>query len=175
MKLNPKPIHRRHALAALAGAGAIAVVSRSTPHADAATASCLTPSPALEEGPFFVEEKLWRSDIRPDPATGVVQQGAVLTLSINIQNQLSGVCEPLAGAYVDVWHANWDGVYSDEAMENTSGQKYLRGYQNTDDSGNVEFTTIYPGWYSGRTPYAFPRADVFGFNRPWRFRNPELL
>jgi hypothetical protein len=31
------------------------------------------------------------------------------------------------------------------------GKKFLRGYQITDSSGAVQFTTIYPGWYSGRT------------------------
>jgi hypothetical protein len=33
----------------------------------------------------------------------------------------------------------------------TSDQKWLRGYQITDESGVAEFITIYPGWYSGRT------------------------
>ena len=32
----------------------------------------------------------------------------------------------------------------------TTGQKFLRGYQVTDSNGSVEFTTIYPGWYPGR-------------------------
>jgi protocatechuate 3,4-dioxygenase beta subunit len=27
----------------------------------------------------------------------------------------------------------------------------LRGYQVTDDGGTARFTTIYPGWYPGRT------------------------
>jgi len=30
------------------------------------------------------------------------------------------------------------------------GRKFLRGYQVTDANGNVEFITIYPGWYQGR-------------------------
>jgi protocatechuate 3,4-dioxygenase beta subunit len=33
---------------------------------------------------------------------------------------------------------------------NTVGQKFLRGYQLTDASGLALFTTVYPGWYSGR-------------------------
>jgi protocatechuate 3,4-dioxygenase beta subunit len=32
-----------------------------------------------------------------------------------------------------------------------AGQKFLRGYQVTDGSGAASFTTIYPGWYPGRT------------------------
>ena len=58
---------------------------------------------------------------------------------------------PLAGARVDIWHCDAGGTYSDEAQNNSSGKKFLRGYQTTDDSGAVNFTTIYPGWYSGRT------------------------
>jgi protocatechuate 3,4-dioxygenase beta subunit len=33
----------------------------------------------------------------------------------------------------------------------TSEQQFLRGYQVTDANGVAQFTTIYPGWYSGRT------------------------
>jgi protocatechuate 3,4-dioxygenase beta subunit len=54
---------------------------------------------------------------------------------------------------VDVWHCDALGVYSDvsDAGFNTVGKKYLRGYQVTDANGVARFTTIYPGWYSGRT------------------------
>jgi protocatechuate 3,4-dioxygenase beta subunit len=31
------------------------------------------------------------------------------------------------------------------------GKKFLRGYQLADESGTARFTTIYPGWYRGRT------------------------
>ncbi len=160
MKLNPKLMHRRQALTALAGAGIAAALRGNPSVANAATVSCLSPSPALEEGPYFIEEKLLRSDIRSDPATGVVQQGTLVTLSITIQNQ-NGVCGPLAGAYIDIWHASATGLYSDEAQENTIGQKYLRGYQITDDNGNVQFTTIYPGWYSGRTVHIHVRVRTY--------------
>jgi protocatechuate 3,4-dioxygenase beta subunit len=30
------------------------------------------------------------------------------------------------------------------------GQKFLRGYQETDANGQATFISIYPGWYSGR-------------------------
>jgi len=51
---------------------------------------------------------------------------------------------------VDIWHCDAAGNYSDESANGTAGQKYLRGYQVTDATGKVQFTTIYPGWYSGR-------------------------
>jgi protocatechuate 3,4-dioxygenase beta subunit len=65
----------------------------------------------------------------------------------------SGGCLPLAGAMVDVWHCDALGVYSNVADPgfDTSGQKFLRGFQLTDADGLARFQTIYPGWYQGRT------------------------
>src|SRR5687767_12733639 len=80
-------------LAACAPGGALASPSpaRSTqPTSSAATAatspatavlpSCIV-RPALTDGPFFVDEKLDRSDIRSDPGTGAVRPGAPLALT----------------------------------------------------------------------------------------------
>ena len=62
---------------------------------------------------------------------------------------------PLANALVDVWQCDAEGQYSgvnDNMIGfNTVGQKFLRGYQVTDANGVARFTTIYPGWYQGRT------------------------
>ena len=44
---------------------------------------------------------------------------------------------------------------------NTSGQKFLRGYQITDENGQVKFTTIYPGWYAGRTIHIHLRVRTY--------------
>jgi protocatechuate 3,4-dioxygenase beta subunit len=54
---------------------------------------------------------------------------------------------------VDIWHCDAQGIYSDvrDSNFNTVGKKFLRGYQTTDTNGGVRFTTIYPGWYPGRT------------------------
>ncbi|MGH2490067.1 MAG: intradiol ring-cleavage dioxygenase [Candidatus Limnocylindria bacterium] len=115
----------------------------------AATAlpSCIV-RPALTEGPYFVDEKLDRSDIRSDPATGVVRPGAVLTLNFLVSRVTGSVCTALSGAVVDVWHCDALGVYSD--VDGARGQKFLRGYQTTDASGTAKFTTVYPGRYQGR-------------------------
>jgi hypothetical protein len=53
---------------------------------------------------------------------------------------------------VDIWHCDAQGVYSDATDPgfNTVGQKFLRGYQETDANGQAQFLTIYPGWYNGR-------------------------
>ncbi len=123
-----------------------------TQAAVAAAPSCIV-RPAMTEGPYFVDEKLNRSDIRSDPADGAVKAGTPLAITVNV-SQISGTaCAALSGATVDVWHCDAAGVYSDatDPSFNTKGKKFLRGYQTTDDRGQVKFTTIYPGWYHGRT------------------------
>jgi len=109
--------------------------------------------PELTEGPVFVEEELNRSDIRTDPSSGAVSEGVQLNLAFQVMQVAAAGCAPLAGAQVDVWHCDADGIYSDttELGMHTVGQKFLRGYQITDENGLVNFTTIYPGWYEGRT------------------------
>ena len=116
-----------------------------------ATPSCIV-RPALTEGPYFVDEKLNRSDIRPEPTTGAVKPGLALVLAFNVARVSAGSCVALQNAQVDIWHCDALGVYSDasDPSFNTKGQKFLRGYQVTDASGKAVFTTIYPGWYQGR-------------------------
>ena len=113
--------------------------------------SCIV-RPALTEGPYFVDEKINRSDIRSDPSDGSIKDGAPLGLTVHVSKIDGGGCTPLQGAQVDVWHCDALGVYSDatDPSFNTKGKKFLRGYQVTDANGTVQFTTIYPGWYQGR-------------------------
>lgn len=110
-------------------------------------------SPEQTEGPYFVDEKLNRSDIRSDPSDGSVKDGVPLQLTLRVSQVSSTSCTPLKGAIVDIWHCDALGVYSDvsDRSFSTVGKKFLRGYQVTDADGTVEFTTIYPGWYPGRT------------------------
>jgi protocatechuate 3,4-dioxygenase beta subunit len=108
--------------------------------------------PAQTEGPYFVDEKLNRSDIRSDPSDGTVKPGTPLELTFVVSQLGKGTCTPVAGAIVDVWHCDADGVYSDvqDPSFNTRGKKFLRGYQVTDAAGRAKFATVYPGWYQGR-------------------------
>ena len=109
--------------------------------------------PELTEGPYFVDTQLNRADIRSDPASGAVSEGALLSLAFVVSQVGNNTCTPLAGAVVDVWHCDALGIYSgvSDPGFDTSAQQFLRGYQVTDGSGRAQFTTIYPGWYSGRT------------------------
>ncbi len=130
-----------------------------TPDAAAPTVATKIPGcivrPEMTVGPYFVDKQLDRADIRPEPATGTPRPGAPLALTFNVSDVRNGGCSPLAGAMVDVWHCDAGGIYSgvadDQVGFNTVGQKFLRGYQVTDSTGVARFTTIYPGWYPGRT------------------------
>ena len=158
-------LSRREVLALLGVAGAGIVASRvkaqagvdrlvaSAPAAPWMPACIVTP--AQTEGPYFVDEKLNRVDIRPDPGTGKVSAGAPLDLEIRVYRVANGACTPYANAMVDIWQCDAMGVYSDvrdtNGFFNTAGQKFLRGYQVTDATGVARFTTVYPGWYQGRS------------------------
>lgn len=131
-----------------------AQLSASTPALSTVTATpaCVV-NPEQTEGPYFVDEKLNRSDIRSDPSDSSVRDGIPLELTIRVSQVSTGGCTPLAGAIVDIWHCDALGIYSDvqDRSFDTQGKKFLRGYQVTDANGTVQFTTIYPGWYPGRT------------------------
>ncbi|HEU0204039.1 MAG TPA: intradiol ring-cleavage dioxygenase [Burkholderiaceae bacterium] len=111
--------------------------------------------PRQTEGPYFIDEQLERADIRSDPTTGSVAAGVPLRIAFQVSRLEANACVPLAGAIVDVWQCNAEGVYAgvrDFAGHfDASGRKFLRGYQKTNSGGVAEFLTIYPGWYPGRT------------------------
>jgi protocatechuate 3,4-dioxygenase beta subunit len=166
-----EPITRRRTLGLAGAAGAAyllasGAVARAllgrTAEAQAAASCVLTP--AKTEGPYFVDERLNRSDIRIDPLDGSVQDGVELSLRFVVVRS-DGDCAPVSGAQVDVWHANAAGLYSDESANGTEGRKYLRGYQLTDEDGVAEFVTIFPGWYRGRAIHVHfkIRKDEFEF------------
>jgi protocatechuate 3,4-dioxygenase beta subunit len=107
------------------------------------------------EGPYFVDEMLERSDITSDPETGEIKSGIPLRVLIHVLSERDGACAPVVGATVDLWQCDALGVYGDvldtSSASDTRGQRWLRGHQLTTATGSVEFRTIYPGWYSGRT------------------------
>src|SRR5207253_4184877 len=89
-----------------------------------------------------------------------VRPGVPLRLALTVVRADAG-CAPAAGVRVDVWHCDAGGLYSDEAVNGTVGKKFLRGHQVTDANGAVQFQTIYPGWYSGRTIHVHLRIRTF--------------
>jgi protocatechuate 3,4-dioxygenase beta subunit len=129
-----------------------------------ATPSCVV-RPQLTEGPYFVDERLNRTDIRTDPSDGSTKAGAQLRLVVNVSQISGAACIALPGAQVDVWHCDAGGLYSDEAQNDTVGKKFLRGYQVTDANGRAEFLTIVPGWYQGRTVHIHFKIRMFSGTR----------
>jgi len=93
-----------------------------------------------------------RSDIRSsfNGATGTAA-GVPLTIKLQLVN-VNGSCATLEGFAVYLWHCDRDGNYSLYSSGVTT-QNYLRGVQVSDSTGNLSFTSIYPGCYSGRVPH----------------------
>jgi protocatechuate 3,4-dioxygenase beta subunit len=123
---------------------------------DPATLNC-TLTPETTEGPYWVDERLRRSDVTEGEA------GVALTLALGVY-EADADCSPYPGAVVDIWQANAVGLYSAEPLQpraDTGGQTFLRGCQISGDDGKVEFRTIYPGWYEGRTPHIHVRLRTF--------------
>lgn len=151
-------LRRRQVLALLGANGAALLAGRAPAQSGSARATdgnlpACRVTPAQTEGPYFVDERLNRSDLRVDPADGSVRAGVPLLLELRVSSMSRAGCTPLAGAVVDLWHCDAVGIYSDatDPSFNTIGKQFLRGYQVTDQQGGVQFTTIYPGWYRGRT------------------------
>ncbi|WP_405793603.1 intradiol ring-cleavage dioxygenase [Streptomyces sp. NBC_01506] len=186
MHLDDEPVgrvlSRRQAITLLGTAGAALTVAGSgaataamptsswSPSGDGrATVDCIA-KPEQTEGPYFVDEKLDRSDIRSDPSDGTVAEGAVLALNLGVLKIGSRGCTPLKNAIVDIWQCDALGVYSDVADAGTVGKKFLRGYQTTDRAGKVRFVTILPGWYAGRTVHFHVKVRTTGTDgNPYEF------
>ncbi len=138
-------------------------------------------SPQEIQGPYFVDGMPNRSDIRSDSLDGLVQ-GIPLRLVFNVygaddnENDGDGVCLPLVGAQVDIWHANPQGLYSGVEQDGTGGENFLRGYQDTDDNGTVRFITIYPGWYEGRAIHIHAKVRASeGLDEPFEWTSQFYL
>ncbi len=93
-----------------------------------------------------------RSDIRTSvgSASGTAA-GVPLTVTLTLVNT-NGSCASLAGYAIYLWHCTRDGGYSLYSSGYT-GENFLRGVQVTDSNGQVTFTTVFPGCYSGRWPH----------------------
>lgn len=108
-------------------------------------------SPQETAGPFPIKTP---ADLVRENIIGN-KQGVPLLIRFVIQNVNQG-CLPLEGVFVDVWHCDAKGNYSEYSGQldgNFTNESFLRGRQTTDNSGHASFVSIYPGWYPGRTPH----------------------
>jgi protocatechuate 3,4-dioxygenase beta subunit len=134
--------------------GTATVEPQATPSEDTAglfgdESSC-TLTPEETEGPYYFDADAIRSDIRED------RDGTPLRLAVRVRGADS--CEPLRNAVVDIWHCDAGGVYS--GFDAGQGERFLRGAQVTNRDGIVEFETVYPGWYPGRTVHIHAKVHL---------------
>lgn len=129
-------------------------VFRSAPNC--VTTGCKTLGPCHMEDP---EERYDISEGFP---------GLPLRIALRVVD--AAACEPIPDATVDIWHTNARGIYTgwDTAAMCTlndpeaTDSEAFRGYGITDSDGRVEFLTVYPGWYRGRTVHIHLRVLVGG-------------
>jgi protocatechuate 3,4-dioxygenase beta subunit len=125
--------------------------------------SCIL-SPEQTQGPYYIPAEKVRSNIVER------RVGTPLTLRITVADAVH--CAPIKAAAVDIWHCNAGGIYSGFESASTGGpggaggptdkDTFLRGIQFTDARGVVQFQTIYPGWYRGRTTHIHVMVHVGG-------------
>jgi len=132
-------------------------------------------APEVTEGPYYhIEAHPLRQNIAG------LQDGLLLLLDVGVIDVET--CKPLPNVLVDIWHANSTGYYSghpaphpDNAGKKpategprrgllppyprTDQENWLRGAWPTDRNGVAQFTTIYPGYYTGRATHI--HAKVF--------------
>ena len=114
-------------------------------------------TPQETEGPYYFDPGLVRQDITES------YPGAPLYMTLTV---VDINCIPIPNVLVDVWHCDADGEYSGYPGQvgglDTTGMTFLRGTQMTDWAGQVQFTTIYPGWYPGRCNHVHFKVRITG-------------
>lgn len=111
------------------------------------------PFPSFSEGSFYVESPE-RSELTKDLP---VEGGVPLLLRLTVLD--ADGCAPLGDLPVEVWSAGPDGRYSgvstqpDGVGEAAVDERWLRGRQQTNADGTVDFVTVVPGWIPGHAPH----------------------
>ncbi|MCK0145756.1 intradiol ring-cleavage dioxygenase [Arenibacter sp. F26102] len=125
----------------------------SDPKGDEAMIEDCELSPSETAGPFPIKTPadLMRANIVSD------RTGVAMLITLKVLDQ-SNDCKPLSGAFVDIWHCDAEGFYSEYggiALQPTdfTNAHFLRGRQTTDANGHASFISIFPGWYKGRAPH----------------------
>lgn len=141
---------------------AATATSAASPTLTRAIAECGVEIPTETAGPFpgdgsngpnvLAASGVVRQDITSSFGTGSAKAAGVpLTFTLTLLDNANG-CVPLAGAAVYAWHCDREGRYSlyDSGL---TKENYLRGVQEADANGQVTFTSVFPGAYSGRWPH----------------------
>src|SRR6185503_23437 len=75
------------------GGGARAATETPVDSSSASGTACVV-RPQQTEGPYFVDEKLNRSDLTIDTATGQARPGVPLSLAFRVYRTSAGICGP---------------------------------------------------------------------------------
>ena len=144
-------MRRREAMVAFGGLGLGAIWQLTRGGVPAQAADCIL-APEQTEGPYWLSNAPKRRDVRAG------RPGTPLLLQLKVLN--ASTCKPIKGATVEIWHADAGGHYS--GVEGSTGTRFLRGQVKSGADGIARFTTIFPGWYSGRTPHIHVKVHVGG-------------
>lgn len=153
----PRLIGRRRMMVVMGGLGLATVAS------PAAALDCLA-LPWETQGPYpadgsnsregqvvnvLTQQGVIRQDLRSSFAgLDGTAEGPAVDLELTLVN--ADGCTPLEGHAVYLWHCDAAGHYS---LYDLPQQNYLRGVGIADASGDVRFTTVFPGCYAGRWPH----------------------
>lgn len=131
--------------------------SASTEASTAATSSVCVLNAEVTEGPYSLEGALVREDIREDKEGFEVQYTFTV---VDVAND----CAPLADALVEIWHCDHLGEYSGFVGGNGHTEEdngtFLRGGQLTDENGECNITSIWPGHYVSRAVHVHMRVHT---------------
>lgn len=118
------------------------------------------PTAGSAEGPFFSPGAPYRAKVSPP-----LEPGRVLVVTGRVWSHETR--RPLAGAVLDVWHADHAGEYDndDEPSERGPAAFKCRARLVTDETGYYEYETVQPGLYPGRTRHIHYIARAEG-HRP---------
>jgi len=183
-KIREQGMARRRLFGVLGGVSAAAVVAACGADSESSSGSSTSTGgstvdasageiPEETAGPYpgdgsngknvLTQSGVVRSDIRSSfgGATGVAE-GVPLIVRLKVYDLNGSEAKALSGAAVYIWHADRDGRYSMYSQD-VADENYLRGVQETDSDGSVEFTSIFPAAYDGRWPHihfeVYPSLD----------------
>ena len=139
----PAPRRRPHSREASTGASGSEAAS---PRPAACRPGAKT-TPEQTEGPYYKSG--------PPRRTSLLEQGVEGRRLLLAGRVLTPDCRPLAGARVDFWQADGNGVYDNDGYR-------LRGYQITDGRGRYRLETVVPGRYEPRTPHIHVKVTPKG-------------
>ncbi|WP_183095635.1 dioxygenase family protein [Nocardioides stalactiti] len=105
-------------------------------------------------GPDVLSETgIVRSDITTSfGAASGVAAGVPTTVRLRLYDLSGDDITPLAGGAIYLWHCDAEGRYS-MYSDGVTEENYLRGVQEADADGWLEFTTVFPACYAGRWPH----------------------